>query len=159
MSCCFSSLNQNVSDKGQDPKVSSNNQTLGSYLSRNVLANNWPHLHTFIDLCATANGLTACSGQVNQFLTKFVPFSIKNSWIFCLPRGYTQNVKQGHTFSAHIKNTIQCLTMAPLILFGVLHINTNQDTHFTFQSTQFQLLNKLHNGTHTSFTGLMLQVP
>ena len=36
-SCYFSSLNQNVPDKGQDPKVSSNSQTLGSYLSRECL--------------------------------------------------------------------------------------------------------------------------
>ena len=55
-------------------------------LAENVLANNWPHLHTFVDLWATANELTICSGQVKQLLTKLVSFRVKNSWDLLPPK-------------------------------------------------------------------------
>ena len=43
-----------------------------------VWANTWPHLHSFIDLWATANALTVYSGRVKQFFPKVVSFRVKN---------------------------------------------------------------------------------
>ena len=132
----MSSLHQNVPDKGQDPKVSTKGQYEASTLAHNVWANNWPHLHTFIDLWAIANGLTVCFNQVKQFLSKIVSLRVKTHGISCVLRDYTQNINQGHIFSTHIKVTIQCLTMALLILFGILRIERNLGTHFALQNTQ-----------------------
>lgn len=111
--------------KGQDPKVSSNVQTLCSCLRRQCVTNNWPHLHIFIDLWATANVLTVYSCQVKQFLSKLVSFRMKNSQNLLLPERLYPKCKSRSHISPHIKATIQCLTMAFLVLFGVLHIDRN----------------------------------
>ena len=98
-SCYLSCLHQNVSDKGQDPKVSAKGQYEVSTLAHNVWANNWPHLHTFIDLWAIANGLTVCSDQVKQFLSKIVSLRVKNSRnLLCPERLYPKYKSRSHIF-------------------------------------------------------------
>jgi hypothetical protein len=49
--------------------------------------------------------------------------------------------------------------MALLTLFGVLHNKRNPETHFAFQNTKYYLLNKMFNGTLTTFTALTMQGP
>ena len=148
--------------KGQDTKVSSDVQTLCSYLCRQCMANNWPHLHIFIDLWATANGMTVYSGQVKQFLSKLVSFSVKNSWNLLPPERSYPKCKSGSHISPYIKATIQCLTMALLFLFGVLHTyrnsvilllriqNSSSWTRYSMEHSSPLLVShsRCHNGFH-----------
>ena len=134
-SCYLSSLHQNVPDKGQDPKVSAKGQTSGSCLSTQCLDQQLAsssHLYRSVGHCQWA----VCSDKVKQFLSKIVSLRVKTHGISCVLRDYTQNINQGHIFSTHIKVTIQCLTMALLILFGILRIERNLGTHFALQNTQ-----------------------
>ena len=97
--------------------------------------------------------------ESNSSSPRLSHLGLRTHAISCLPINYTQNVNQGHTFSAHMKATVQCLTMALLILVGVLHKKRNPETHFAFQNTKYCLLNKHFNETVTIFTALTMQGP
>ena len=96
---CYFSSHQNVPDKGQDPKVAQMAKFQVAVLAHNIWANSWPHPFTFIDLWATANGLTVCSDQVKQFLSEVVSLRVKNSRNLLHPeRLYPKYKSRSHIF-------------------------------------------------------------